>query len=220
MDRRLKRVITNYPSTSENTSSAPRTEIQSISVRQRLFRGERQYITQRWHVMCSSPGMRTQIGNRALKIITIAIAAFQPGLLSSAVAGNSGDLAKQEYRWVIVDGPYACTAEQDVQRLVGHHTDEVELHLVESIRCYYLTPGKIAQLIKEDPDKGLAEIRLGGVTHSLWTYTRFLSKHPVRDPDGVIETPENSGLVQDVNTMVIPALPDGTTTGARQNEKP
>jgi hypothetical protein len=33
-------------------------------------------------------------------------------------------------RWVTVDGPYACTTEQD-------HNDVTELHMVESIRCYY-----------------------------------------------------------------------------------
>ena len=43
----------------------------------------------------------------------------------------------------------------------------------------------------------MSEIRLGGITRSLWTYSRFLSKHPVRDTYGVIETPENAGLIPD-----------------------
>jgi hypothetical protein len=150
----------------------------------------------------------------------MAIVVCRLGIASSALAGNYGDLAIQGYRWVVVDGPYACTAEQDVQSIVGHHTDEAELHMVESIRCYYLTPGTIAQLIKEDPAKGLAEIRLGGINRSLWTYTRFLSKHPVRDTYGVIETPENAGLTQNVNTLAIPTPLDSGTSGTRQNVNP
>jgi hypothetical protein len=160
--------------------------------------------------------LRMGRANRSLFVIT----AFGLSVLSSALAGNYSDLETQGYRWVIVDGPYACTAEEDVQRIVGHHTDEAELHMVESIRCYYLIPGTIAQLIKEDPAKGTAEIRLGGVTRSVWTYTRFLSKHPVRDTYGVIETPENAGLIQNGNTLLVPTLPDRTTTETRQNGNP
>jgi hypothetical protein len=104
--------------------------------------------------------------------------------------------------------------------LSAHRTDHAELHMVESIRCYYLTPGTIAQVIKEDPAKGMAEIRIGSVTRSLWTYTRFLSKHPVRDTYGVIETPENSGLVQNINSLLVPALSDSPHTGTRENGKP
>jgi hypothetical protein len=150
----------------------------------------------------------------------LVIAAFLLGTISSAPADSYGDLARQGYRWVVADGPYACAAEQDVQSIVGHHTDEAELHMVESIRCYYLTPGTIAQLIKEDPAKGMTEIRLRGVNRFLWTYTKFLSKRPVRDTYGVIETPENSGFIQNVSTLVIPAFPDRMTSEIRQNGNP
>ena len=37
-------------------------------------------------------------------------------------------------------------------------------------------------------------LRLGSVTRSLSTYTRFLSKHPVQDTYGVVETRESSVL--------------------------
>jgi hypothetical protein len=36
---------------------------------------------------------------------------------------------------------------------------------------------------------------MAGITVDLWTLTRFLSKHAVRDTYGVIETPETSGLI-------------------------
>ena len=76
--------------------------------------------------------------------------------------------------------------------------------MVEDIRCYYLIPGTIVQVIKEDSANGMSKVRLGSVSRSLWTYTRFLSKHPVRDTYGMIETPENSGLMPMMDTAVIP----------------
>ena len=36
---------------------------------------------------------------------------------------------------------------------------------------------------------------MAGITVDLWTLTRFLSKHAVKDTYGVIETPETSGLI-------------------------
>lgn len=125
------------------------------------------------------------------------------GLSSTALADNYGDLAAQGYRWITVNGPYACGTDQDVQRIVAHDTDETELHMVEDIRCYYLIPGTIVQVIKEVPANGMSEVRLGGVSRSLWTYSRFLSKHPVQDTYGIIETPENSGLMPKADGAVI-----------------
>ena len=124
------------------------------------------------------------------------------GLICTALADNYSDLAAQGYRWVTVNGPYACGTGQDVQRLVGPHTDETELHMVEHIRCYYLIPGHIVQVINEDPATAMSKMRLGDVSRSLWTYTRFLSKPPVRDTYGIIETPENSGLMPNAGTSV------------------
>jgi hypothetical protein len=148
------------------------------------------------------------------------MAAFHLSPVCTALADNYSNLAAQGYRWVIVDGPYACANEQDVQRIVGHHTDETELHMVESIRCYYLIPGTIVRVIKEDPANGMSEIRLGSVTRSLWTYSRFLSKHPVHDTYGVIETPENSGLVQTAETIIMPVLLDSPKAQTLQHENP
>jgi hypothetical protein len=140
--------------------------------------------------------------------------------LSSALADNYSDLAAKGYRWVTVDGPYACGSEQDVQQIVGHHTDEAELHMVESIRCYYLIPGTIVQVIKEDPATSMSEIRLVSLERSIWTYNRFLSRHPVHDTYGVIETPENSGLIQTTETVSIPVFLYGPTAQTRPHENP
>jgi hypothetical protein len=60
-------------------------------------------------------------------------------------------------------------------------------------------------------------LQLGGFATFLWTYSRFLSKHPIRDVYGVIETPENSGLVPNVATVITPNVPDQATARTREN---
>jgi hypothetical protein len=134
------------------------------------------------------------------------------GLISPALADKYNDWAAQGYRWVTVNGPYACTNEQDLQRIVGHHTDAIELQLVENIRCYYLIPGTIVQVIKEDPARGMSEMRLGSITRSLWTYARFLSKHPIQDTYGTIETPEECGFMPNADAAAI-SLPSDSSIG-------
>jgi hypothetical protein len=141
-------------------------------------------------------------------------------LTSPALADKYDDWATQGFRWVNVDGPYACTTEQDLQRIVAHRTDAAELKVVENILCYYLIPGTIVQVISEDPAKGMSQIRLGAITRSLWTYTRFLSKQPVRDTYGSIETPEECGLMPNADTAAIPLPSDGSTARTQQNGTP
>lgn len=108
---------------------------------------------------------------------------------SIALATDYNALAAQGYRWVIANGPYACSKEQNVDRVVAHHTDATELDLVQNAGCYYLIPGTIAKVIREDPARGASQIFLGNITAPLWTYSRFLSKRPIPDIYGVIETP-------------------------------
>ena len=144
------------------------------------------------------------------------------GLTCTVLGGdNYSALAAQGYRWVTVNGPYACITEQDAKRIAAHHTDAIELQVVENIECYYLIPGTIVQVIKEDPARGISEIRLGSITRSLWTYSRFLSKRPVKDTYGVIEPPENAGLIPAADTAIVPALPpDNSTARSRPNGNP
>jgi hypothetical protein len=135
-----------------------------------------------------------------MKLWISVMTAVSLGLTCTALADNYSGLAAQGYRWVTVDGPYACTTEQDVQRITTYHTDATELQVVENIRCYYLIPGTIVQVSKEDPARRMSEIRLGSIITPLWTYSRFLSKRPVKDTYGVIQTPENSGLIPSADT--------------------
>ena len=138
-----------------------------------------------------------------MKLLISFKTAVSLGLTCTVLGENNYTaLAAQGYRWVTVNGPYACHTEEDVERITAHHTDATELQVVENIQCYYLIPGTIVQVIKEDPARGMSEMRLGSITRPLWTYSRFLSKHPVRDTYGVIETPENSGLIPTETTGV------------------
>jgi hypothetical protein len=157
-----------------------------------------------------------------MKLLIFSMTAVSLGLICTVLGDdNYTALAAQGYRWVTVNGPYACRTEEDVERITVHHTDATELQVVENIQCYYLIPGTIVQVIKEDPARGMSEMRLGSITRSLWTYSRFLSKHPVQDTYGVIETPENGGLIPAADTAVVPALPsDNSTARTRPNGNP
>jgi hypothetical protein len=148
-----------------------------------------------------------------MKLLISFMTAFSLGLIGTVLGGdNYSALAAKGYRWVTVNGPYACTTEQDAERIVAHHTDAIELQVVENIECYYLIPGTIVQVIKEDPARAMSQMRSGSITRSLWTYSRFLSKRPVKDTYGVIETPENAGLIPTADTAIVPALPSDDST--------
>jgi hypothetical protein len=156
-----------------------------------------------------------------MKVATLFVIAAGIALIANARSDDYSTLAARGYRWVTVNGPYACTAEQDVQRLVDHRTDATELDVVQNIQCYYLIPDTIVQVIKEDPARGITEMRLAGVTRYLWTYTRFLSKRPIQDTYGIIETPSNSGLGQTADAALVPSLPsDSPTPQTRPNGSP
>jgi len=157
-----------------------------------------------------------------MKLLIFFLTAVSLGLTYTVLGGdNYSALAAQGYRWVTINGPYACDTEEGVERIVARHTDATELQVVENIQCYYLIPGTIVQVIKEDPARGMSEMRLGSIIRSLWTYTIFLSKHPVKDTYGVIETPENSGLIPNADKAIIPESPsDSSTARTRPSGNP
>jgi hypothetical protein len=127
-----------------------------------------------------------------MKLLLSFITAISINFTGTALATDYAALAAKGYRWVIANGPYACSKEQDVDRIVGHHTDATEVDVVQNAGCYYLIPGTIAKVIAEDPAHSISQIQLGNITVPLWTYTRFLSKSPIRDTYGVVETPEGA----------------------------
>ena len=134
---------------------------------------------------------------KARTILAVAAAAIT--LTSSALGDKYSDLVAKGYRWAIADGLYACVSKDDVRRMVNNPTtpagDEVMLKMVEQVKAFFLTPGTIVQVTEDDPSSGLSKIRMSGITVDLWTLSRFLSEHAVKDTYGVIETPETSGLI-------------------------
>jgi hypothetical protein len=143
-----------------------------------------------------------------MKIRIITIAAISFSLTCASVAENYSDLAAQGYRWIAVNGPYACPTKQDLERITTDPSDETELRMVEDLEAYYLIPGTISRLVQEDPVSGMSQVLLAGITTPLWTYTSFLSKDPIEDTYGVIETPENSGLIPEEATSSTIQAPD------------
>jgi hypothetical protein len=105
------------------------------------------------------------------------------------------DLVAKGYRWAAVDGPYACVTQQEVQQITSDRSDLTEVHMVENLQAYYLIPGSLVRVIRDDHVNRMSEILLAGITRSLWTYTRFLTAHPIHDTYGVVETPDTAGLV-------------------------
>jgi hypothetical protein len=82
--------------------------------------------------------------------LTLTLTAISLGLMTPTFADDYSDLADQGYRWVAVNGAYACTNEKEVRRILNHHTGATELQVMQAIECYYLIPGTIVQVIKED----------------------------------------------------------------------
>jgi hypothetical protein len=128
---------------------------------------------------------------------------------STALGGKYDDLTEKGFRWATADGPYAAVSKDDAHVVANHPGDHAILQMVEQVKVFYLTPGMIVQVTEEDPRTGTSKIRMAGITSDLWTLTKFLSKRPVKDTYGVIETPENSGLIP-TSTNAIDAGPTPT----------
>ena len=64
---------------------------------------------------------------------------------------------------------------------------------------------------------GMAQIRMAGINIDLWTFSKFLSKRPIKDAYAEIETPETSGLTP-ADTSVESGILEGVsgTAGSPQ----
>src|ERR1700730_6833602 len=123
----------------------------------------------------------------------LSVAAVAVGLASAALAINYDALVRQGYRWVTVDGPFACVSKDDLRLITKDRNDELELKMVEKQRAYYLIRGSMVQVVAEDTSSGLSQINMAGITTNLWTLSKFLTKHPLKDIIGHIETPSTLG---------------------------
>ena len=157
-----------------------------------------------------------------MKVLTVTLvaAAAAVGLGSTALADPYKELAAQGYRWVIVDGPYASPSKDDLREITRHRTDLTELRMIQDLRVCYLIRGIIVQVVREDAASGMSEIHIPGHPRTFWTLKRFLSRTPVRDTLGVVETPATSNMVPQEQMGVLPAgllkptLTSGPTTTA------
>jgi hypothetical protein len=146
-----------------------------------------------------------------MKLSMLVFTVISFGVTGAAFAADNYSVwAAQGYRWINVDGLRAGISQEGVLRHTGHRTDTEEVELAESVRAYYLIPGTLARVIQNDPGKGMSQIRLAGITRDLWTYTKYLSKRPIADPYGIVETPENAGIILIGNSEKIdlPQHPD------------
>lgn len=135
-----------------------------------------------------------------MKLVTkFLVSIVATGIALTASARDYQDLVAEGYRWVKIDGPYACATKEDLLEITRDPSDLNELHVVEGVRAYFLIQGALVKIIQQDASAGLAQIRAAGITIDLWTYNKFLSKRPIKDAYAVIETPETSGLIP-VNT--------------------
>jgi hypothetical protein len=131
-----------------------------------------------------------------MKVATLlSIAAVALIFTSEGHAATYDDLAAQGYRWVTVDGPYACPSKDDLRTITKHPTDEAELQMIEQLRAYYLIEGALVQVVLEDAASGMSQIHAAEIKPDIWTLTRFLTRHPIKNTYGQIETPETLGLV-------------------------
>jgi hypothetical protein len=121
------------------------------------------------------------------------VGAVAAGLASAGLAVNYDDWIRQGYRWVTADGPFACVSKDDLRLITKERSDELELKMIEQLRAYYLIRGTMVQVITEDTSSGLSQINMAGITRNLWTLTKFLTKQPLKDVVGRIETPTTLG---------------------------
>jgi hypothetical protein len=162
-----------------------------------------------------------------MKLLTILLAPLvAAGMASPVWASDYKDLVAEGYRWVSLDGPYACPTKEDLRRITSEPSDANELHMVEQLRAYYLIQGALVKVVQEEGNTGMAQIHAAGIKNDLWTYKKFLNSRPIKNAYATIETPETSGLISadplaelgGVQGATHPATPSQhTVAGGSQN---
>jgi len=123
-------------------------------------------------------------------ILSVASAALS--LASVGLASSYDELTAKGFRWVTVDGPYGCPSKDDLRQITKNRTDEIELRMVEQLRAYYLIPGGLVRVVQQDAASGMTQIHSAEIVTDLWTLSIFLSKRPIKNTYGEIETPEEA----------------------------
>jgi hypothetical protein len=152
---------------------------------------------------------------KMMKLRTIlAVAAASVGLTSTVVADKYDDYVQKGFRWINTDGPYACPAKDDVQRMLKDQSDTDQLHMVEQLRAYFLIQGVVVQVLQEDKASGMTQFSSAGLNGTFWTLSKYLSKRPIQNITGTIEVPVNpaSPTVNITGGDQIGGLPTSTVT--------
>ncbi len=148
-----------------------------------------------------------------MKRLTILLAAIVAVVITSTVlALDYKSLVAEGYRWVSIDGPYACPVKEDLRRMSRDASDINQLHMIEQVRAYCLIQGALVKIIQEDGSAGLTQIRAAGIKSDLWTYSKYLSRRPIKDTYAAIETPETLGLIPTDSPAEMGAVQDATDT--------
>jgi len=156
--------------------------------------------------LCSDAPAGKAVKRAFMNVRTILlIAAVAVSLTPAGLAVNYDDWISQGYRWVTTDGPFACVSKDDLRLITKDRSDELELKMIEQVRAYYLIRGTMVQVISEDTSSGLSQIIMAGMTTNLWTLTKFLTKHPLKDIIGRIETPTTLGPTPTPTTSATPS---------------
>ena len=146
-----------------------------------------------------------------MKLLTIVLAPIVAvGMVSTTWARDYKNLIAEGYRWVSLDGPFACPSKKDLRKITSEPSDTNELHMVEQVRAYYLIQGALVKVIQEDGGTGMVQIRAAGINSNLWTYNKFLSRRPIKNAYAAIETPETSGLISVERSAEMGGLQDAT----------
>jgi hypothetical protein len=141
-----------------------------------------------------NPGIRSIRAARGISKLLVWVSVAV--IAGAASATDFQSLAKQGYRWVIVNGPYACPKKEDAQKLAGTKNVSSDLELQDRTHAYFLLPGMIVLVLENDASSGLSRIRASGLVVDLWAPTRYLTSQPIKDTYGVTETPDSAGLGQ------------------------
>ena len=147
-----------------------------------------------------------------MRVLTIILATLAVGLAPTALADSYKDLAAQGYRWVSIDGPYACRSKDDLRKVTKHRNDMSEARMVQELGVYYLIQGQIVQEDQVDAAAGMSQIHVPGHSTKVWTLTRFLSRAPIRDASGIFETPATLNMMPKEQLGSPAASPETTAT--------
>jgi hypothetical protein len=153
-----------------------------------------------------------------IPILSLAILAVL-GIPPATLADDYQAWVAQGYRWSLISGLHAYRNKDDAK---NERSRREKKSVSEEVRySYYLRPGKVVLVVATDAADGLSQIRMGGISSDLWTPTKYLSTHPVKNSVGKIETPGMAGIlpVTSPTPARAPNTSSATTLGPSPSNK-